>query len=51
MVYANARLRSHNSGYTATLRSASIVSFGSDFVCPQPLYEMAIIYRGEKNDT
>jgi hypothetical protein len=29
-----------NSGHTATLRSAQIVSFGNDFACPQPLYEI-----------
>lgn len=27
----------YNNGHTATLRSAKIVPFGNDFVCPQPL--------------
>lgn len=33
---------SDNSGHTATLRSAKIVPFGNDFVCPRPLYEIAL---------
>lgn len=32
-------LGAFNSGHTATLRSAQIVPFGNNFVCPQPLSE------------